>query len=396
MSNASIATRVSGDVVGPAVATDNAIARYDGATGKLIQNSALIVDDTGNIVGSAAGLKITGGTGTTADLTFQTTSGVGATGADIHFLVGNNGGTEAITILNNGYVGFGINNPQRGVHIFGYDFLRVDRSSATYGASLLLTRDNAGTVSSWMFGPANIAGATGDAFSITDYGTATSGVIGDTRLLITKTNGLIGINTNSPDDRLHIVESVSSGALTLKVQNTSSTGEVELFLCIAGALTNQSVGASLIADRTEVGGAGSTDLIFKNSLATTLVENLRINASGNVGIGTTVADKKLEINSAAGNCLRLTYNDSNGGAANYTDFSVSSAGVLTVAPSGVAAVFSKPVRLKGYTVATLPAGAQGDTAYVTDALAPAFLVAVTGGGAVVTTVFYNGTNWVAQ
>lgn len=53
------------------------------------------------------------------------------------------------------------------------------------------------------------------------------------------------------------------------------------------------------------------------------------------------------------------------------------------------------VRLKNYTVATLPAGTQGDTAFVTDALAPTFLVAVAGSGAVVTPVFYNGTNWVS-
>lgn len=54
------------------------------------------------------------------------------------------------------------------------------------------------------------------------------------------------------------------------------------------------------------------------------------------------------------------------------------------------------MRLKGYTVATLPAGIQGDTAFVTDALAPAYLTAVVGGGAVVTPAFYNGTNWVAH
>lgn len=54
------------------------------------------------------------------------------------------------------------------------------------------------------------------------------------------------------------------------------------------------------------------------------------------------------------------------------------------------------VRLKGYTVATLPAGTQGDTAFVTDALAPTFLGAIVGGGAVVSPVFYNGTAWVAQ
>lgn len=39
----------SGDVVGPASATDNAIARYDGTTGKLIQNSLTIVQDGGGI-----------------------------------------------------------------------------------------------------------------------------------------------------------------------------------------------------------------------------------------------------------------------------------------------------------------------------------------------------------
>ena len=37
---------------------------------------------------------IIGGTATTSDLSLKTTSGVGATGADMHFLVGNNGATE--------------------------------------------------------------------------------------------------------------------------------------------------------------------------------------------------------------------------------------------------------------------------------------------------------------
>ncbi len=39
----------SGDVVGPASATDNAIARFDLTTGKLIQNSAVTISDTGAI-----------------------------------------------------------------------------------------------------------------------------------------------------------------------------------------------------------------------------------------------------------------------------------------------------------------------------------------------------------
>jgi hypothetical protein len=40
---------VTGDVVGPASATDNAISRFDGTTGKLIQNSLVTVSDTGAI-----------------------------------------------------------------------------------------------------------------------------------------------------------------------------------------------------------------------------------------------------------------------------------------------------------------------------------------------------------
>ena len=53
-----------------------------------------------------------------------------------------------------------------------------------------------------------------------------------------------------------------------------------------------------------------------------------------------------------------------------------------------------PIRTKGYTVATLPAGTQGDIAFVTDALTPTFLTVAVGGGAVVSPVFYDGTNWV--
>ena len=54
---------------------------------------------------------IIGGAATTSDLVLQTTSGVGAAGADMHFLVGNNGAIEAMTILNSGYVGIGTTVP---------------------------------------------------------------------------------------------------------------------------------------------------------------------------------------------------------------------------------------------------------------------------------------------
>jgi len=47
-----VAATNNGDVVGPASATDNAIARFDGTTGKIIQNSVVtIADSTGDMSG---------------------------------------------------------------------------------------------------------------------------------------------------------------------------------------------------------------------------------------------------------------------------------------------------------------------------------------------------------
>ena len=52
--NTNWSTNGVGDVVGPASATDNAITRFDGTTGKLIQNSLVTIGDTGIIAGATA------------------------------------------------------------------------------------------------------------------------------------------------------------------------------------------------------------------------------------------------------------------------------------------------------------------------------------------------------
>ena len=66
-----------GDVVGPASATDNAIARYDSTTGKLIQNSVVTVSDTGAIAGATT---ITNLDYLDFDTTYNTTLGAGQLG----------------------------------------------------------------------------------------------------------------------------------------------------------------------------------------------------------------------------------------------------------------------------------------------------------------------------
>lgn len=70
-----------------------------------------------------------------------------------------------------------------------------------------------------------------------------------------------------------------------------------------------------------------------------------------------------------------------------------STGLVSVAGAFTAST----IRLKNYTVATLPSSpSQGDTAFVTDANSPTYLSVVTGGGSVVCPVFYNGANWVSH
>lgn len=94
----------SGDVVGPASATDNAIARFDGITGKLIQDSAVtIADTTGDITGGkynkvAITAPATGSTLTIADgKTLTANNSLTLAGTDGKTLTANNSLTLAGT-----------------------------------------------------------------------------------------------------------------------------------------------------------------------------------------------------------------------------------------------------------------------------------------------------------
>lgn len=72
--------------------------------------------------------------------------------------------------------------------------------------------------------------------------------------------------------------------------------------------------------------------------------------------------------------------------------------VLNITPITGAAAFSGNlyaplIKTNTYLVAGLPAGIIGQRAFVTNALAPAFGVAVAGGGAVGVPVYHDGTSW---
>ena len=141
-----IQTQFDGKVVGPASATDNAIARFDGTTGKLVQNSSVVIDDSGNVgIGTPspswqlnqysttrARHVIQGGTANTGTQGADTTWYDGTTSHSIGFAnsIWGNGSSDfdisagnsknlnfttsnayRMTILSGGNVGIGTTNP---------------------------------------------------------------------------------------------------------------------------------------------------------------------------------------------------------------------------------------------------------------------------------------------
>ena len=96
----------SGFVVGPASATDNAIPRYDTTTGKLIQNSGIVVDDSDNMTGVRTidignGLVPTENGEIFTDIDIDSTSFSGSQGIGVNYEVGTvQANNEAVLLVN--------------------------------------------------------------------------------------------------------------------------------------------------------------------------------------------------------------------------------------------------------------------------------------------------------
>jgi hypothetical protein len=94
----------AGDVVGPGSATDKAMARFSGTTGKTVQNSAATVGDAGNIAatiapgGNAAALTLTQNDTTNNPRAFNVTNA----GTGIGFNIAQNGNGQAAVIADAG------------------------------------------------------------------------------------------------------------------------------------------------------------------------------------------------------------------------------------------------------------------------------------------------------
>ena len=133
-----------------------------------------------------------------------------------------------------------------------------------------------------------------------------------------RTTGNLGINTSSPDKQVEI-NSATGDCLRLTYNDADGT---------AATYLDNTISSAGVFTMTATGSAPGIVLANSTSVSSTL------NVTGAVGVGTTAPDKKLEVNSSTGDCLRLTYNDADGTATNYTDLLITSGGDLTITPSG--------------------------------------------------------------
>lgn len=186
------------------------------------------------------------------------------------------------------------------------------------------------------------------------------------------------------------------GAITtaygVKVIPPYSTVGSSYGLYFAGTFAQGAIAAGSNIDISfQTAGTGSVNLLSGTILNASATMGHRFgSASGSCTSPTNTNENIYLYNSSSSNFAAIAV-DSSGNVCIVNGTS-SPASRVTFDTLG-ASNFKGPVVLKGYTVAGLPAGVLGATAFVTDAVACTFLTTVTGGGAVNCPVFYDGTTW---
>jgi hypothetical protein len=289
-------TAASGDVYGPASATDNAIARFDLTTGKIIQNSVVtIADTTGDMAGvgtlSSGAITTTGvltvPAGTVSAPAITTT---GDTNTGIFFpaadtIAFTEGGVESMRINSSGFVGIGTNSPTTKLQVSGSDFPTAATVTSTTNGGRGVGNFNAKTGAG-----ADISltvGSYGDAGDIQQIigtgqlnlrsGTSQPIVFqtsGSTERMRIDSSGNVGIGTSSPASAYGFARSLGVSAATSEVYVEGTNGK--------WSFGTDGNGNAYIQGPTPAASTAGT-LAF----STRGSQRMLLDASGNLGLGVT-------------------------------------------------------------------------------------------------------------
>ena len=326
----------NGDVDGPASSTDNAVARFDGTTGKLIQNSLVTVSDTGAVAGVttlAASGAVTLSGGTANGVTYLNGSKVLTSGSALTFdgttltapryqSTSSNAalpsyGVEAGSgIFNAGAstIGFSAGSTERmrltATSLYTANGVDVGIGTTSPGAKLHI-QSTSGFTPQIMMGQTSSYRLDVGYNNSAEYGflqayAASTSVYDD--IAINPLGGNVGIGTSSPTQRLTVTGNAAiSGSITeagspvvAQTDIGSAPNEIPLnqYLgnlayqnasSIAGQIGVQA-GTAAAPAITPVGNS-NTGIFFPATdtiaFAEGGVEAMRINNAGNLGLGVT-------------------------------------------------------------------------------------------------------------
>jgi hypothetical protein len=242
--------------------------------------------------------------------------------------------TDRVYITSAGNVGIGLTNPASKLHVSGAaaTIMRLDSNTLTSVAQFQAKANTDGVLIAGMYGPNPVAGTvfgantSGAAF----LGTTTLGAVHPTLLAIGTSNtipiifgtndiermridgaGNVGISTTSPTATLQVgsnsISVVSDNSVIARIGGSSAGGKVfnltlantatattnnesALSFIVAGNYSATAIISAVLSNTT----AAQTDLVFTN-YNNGLAERMRINSSGNVGIGTVSPTAKLDV-----------------------------------------------------------------------------------------------------
>lgn len=370
----------TGDVVGPGSAVDNAIARFDGTTGKLIQNSLGILDDSGVMTGLT---QISMATLSLLD-SGKSLSLVGSTsGSKNLFLSGSDGFSVAYRTANSnasGLTGF-IAQSSNSSTLYhsgttfnpGLALLTSDQGLlGTTGANgLLIYTQSAGANCNINFGiqgfnASNLALSlkpnsvevsynfsaakqviVGDvnvfsASTLVDFGASATGILSGSsqigQLISYRTSASSSWKANHTSLQNNGMVSPGSGIANSVSVDTSGWGEIRGYYCDMTNFPLSTVGSAAFTDS---GGAAEDYFIFQNDFSfpsqlngelrmENIAKGLEFKAGSNarVGTATLVAGTVTVSNtSVTANSLILVTTQSAGGTVGGTYVTNKSAGV---------------------------------------------------------------------
>ena len=330
---------LGGDVVGPASATDNAIARYDTTTGKLLQNSVVTVGDTGAVSGVTT---LAASTSVTTPIVQATNSG--------GLALKNSGGTTQMSVGAGGGDNMSINvstningtNAQIDISPTGTGHVHIKPSGTN---SVEIAPTSVGTINNMTIGATTAVAGSFTDLSVTgttsfdgSQGTAgqvlTSAGTGATPTWTTPTTGTVTSVTGT-------APVVSSGGATPAISMPAATSSVNGYLTSTDWNTFNNKGSGTVtsvsatAPITSSGGATpnlampaatisvngyltSTDFTTFNNKQATLVSGTNIKT---INTNSILGSGDLTISaSAAGSTTQVQYNNAGAfaGSAGFT------------------------------------------------------------------------------